>query len=164
MPISDKQREFWNTKDPSEQFDVIVFEHSRFAEPIRLVLNQYTSMIFNGEEYIPAAGKLEKPNQEADLIPTATLQFPRIHIGDIFKQYTQIISAFGWNESITMRLMEFTELDMNTPTKSWTLYVAPDGIRLSKTTVQIKATDYNPMSLNISTIYTIEEYKGLARV
>lgn len=86
MPISLSQREFWNKKNPAEEYDTIVFEHVDFKEQIRLVINQFESKFFNKKEYIPVAGKITLPEQGSDLIPKLNLQFPRATIGDEFKK------------------------------------------------------------------------------
>ncbi|MCX8607700.1 MULTISPECIES: hypothetical protein, partial [unclassified Gilliamella] len=62
----------------------------------------------------------------------------------------------------------YNELSMNKPTQRYSLYISEEGIRFNRTTVEITATDDNPMVLakprhtESNPIYTLEEYRGLA--
>lgn len=55
------------------------------------------------------------------------------------------------------------------PTMRYVLTVSEEGITFNRNTVQIVATDDNPMVLSIpfgkegNPIYTVEEYQGLSR-
>lgn len=166
MTISQEQREFFNQKNPAEEYDTITFNHPEFKNPLRIVLNQFQAFTFNGHEYIPVSAKLNLPDQGSDLTPKLTLQFSRIHVGDAFKKIINDITPFGWQEPISMIYEQYNELSMNKPINRYLLYVSEDGIRFNRDSVQVTASDDNPMILakpngESNPIYTIEEYRGL---
>lgn len=168
MTISQEQREFFTQKNPAEEFDTITFHHPEFKEPVRLVLNQFKPLTFAGNEFIPVAAKINLPDQGSELTPKLSLQFSRIHIGDEFKKIINSITPFGWQYPISMLYEQYNELSMNQPTQRYSLYVSEEGIKFNRTTVEISATDDNPMVLSkprnteSNPIYTLEEYRGLA--
>lgn len=164
MPVTQSQREFWTTKNPAREYDVVIFEHYEFEQPVRLVLNEHKIQIFQGKEFIPVAAKLSKPEQGGDPISSVSIQFSRIHVGDKFKEVIRKITPFGWAKPIKMIVQQYSELDMNNPSQHWQLFVAEDGVRFNRNSVDIKASDDNPMIMNVSSIYTIEDYPGLARL
>lgn len=51
---------------------------------------------------------------------------------------------------------------MNSPIQDWTLYVTEDGIRISRDTLEVQASDDNPMILNMSQVYDLDRYPGLS--
>lgn len=165
MTISDEQRAFFNQKNPSRIYDTVKFTHSEFSEPVRLLLNQHQSMMFNDEEYLPVSAKLTLPSQGENLTPEATVSFSRIYIGDEFKKVINQISPFGWQEPIKMILNQYSELSKQ-PQLSYTLYVNESGIKFNSQTVEVTASYDNPMLLALPygsnvPIYTTEQYKGL---
>lgn len=168
MPISQEQREFFTQKNPAEEYDTVTFNHSEFREPVRLVLNQFKPIVFGSNEYIPVAAKINLPDQGSELTPKLTIQFSRIYVGDEFKKIINSISPFGWQEPISMTYEQYNELSMDKPTQRYALYVSESGVRFNRTTVEISASDDNPMILakprntESNPIYTLEEYRGLA--
>lgn len=167
MSISQEQREFFTQKNPAEEYDTIIFNHPEFSQPVRLVLNQFKPFIFGGNEYIPVAAKVNYPSQGNDLIPKLTLQFSRIYVGDEFKKIINSITPFGWQKPISMVYEQYNALSMDKPTSRYSLYVTKNGIRFNRTSVQVTASDDNPMILakphyESNPIYTLEEYRGLA--
>ncbi|MCX8602418.1 MULTISPECIES: hypothetical protein [unclassified Gilliamella] len=168
MTISQEQREFFTQKNPAEEFDTITFNHPEFKAPLRLVLNQFRSLVFAGNEFIPVAAKIKLPDQGSDLMPKLSLQFSRIHVGDEFKKIINSITPFGWQEPISMIYEQYNELSMNKPVNRYSLYVSEDGVRFNRSTIQVTACDDNPMVLSkprnteSNPIYTLEEYRGLA--
>ena len=169
MAVSDEQREFWNQKNPAEEYDTITFEHVDFKDPIRLVINQFEIKKFNGYKYIPVSGKISLPEQGSDLVPKLSLQFPRVVVGDEFKKAINSITIAGWRSPIYLIYEKYNELSMNAPTMRYVLTVSDDGVSFNRNTVQITATDDNPMTLGIpfgregNPIYTIAEYPGLSQ-
>lgn len=166
MTISEEQREFFTQKNPAEVYDTITFNHSEFKEPVRLVLNQHKPLVFAGNEFIPVAAKLDLPSQSDESAPRVTVQFSRAHVGDEFKKIINSISAFGWQEPITMLCEQYTELSMSVPVHKFKLYVTEDGIKFNRTGVEVTASDDNSMTLGLGNangkpIYTTEEYRGL---
>jgi hypothetical protein len=107
---------------------------------------------------------LQKPEQGKDPISTASVKFSRPVVGDEFKEVIGKLNPFDWFTPITIRLQQFTELNMSVPIQDWTLYVTEDGVRINPTTIQIQASDDNPMILNTSQVYDIERYPGLAYI
>lgn len=170
MTISQEQREFFNQKNPAEDYDTITFNHPEFKTPVRLILNQFKPLIFAGNEFIPVAAKINLPDQGTDLIPKLTLQFSRIHIGDEFKKVINSITPFGWQDPISMIYEKYNELSMNKPINRYSLYVSEDGVRFNRNSIQVTACDDNPMilakprSMESNPIYTVEEYRGLTNV
>lgn len=164
MPVSDSQRAFWSQKSPAAEFDTVTFEHPAFSEPIRLVANVYSDMTFGRLLYRACAMTLQKPEQGKDPISTASVKFSRPVVGDEFKEVIGKLNPFDWFTPITIRLQQFTELNMSVPIQDWTLYVTEDGVRINPTTIQIQASDDNPMILNTSQVYDIERYPGLAYI
>lgn len=168
MTISQEQREFFTQKNPAEEFDTITFHHPEFKEPVRLVLNQFKPLTFAGNEFIPVAAKINLPDQGSELTPKLSLQFSRIHIGDEFKKIINSITPFGWQHPISMLYEQYNELSIDKPTQRYSLYVSEEGVKFNRTTVEISATDDNPMVLSkprnteSNPIYTLEEYRGLA--
>ena len=67
-----------------------------------------------------------------------------------------------------MTYEQYNELSMDKPTQRYALYVSESGVRFNRTTVEISASDDNPMILakprntESNPIYTLEEYRGLA--
>lgn len=168
MTISQEQREFFTQKNPAEEYDTITFNHPEFKEPVRLVLNQFKPLTFGGNEFIPVAAKINLPDQGSELTPKLSLQFSRINIGDEFKKVINSITPFGWQYPISMLYEQYNELSIDKSTQRYSLYVSEEGIKFNRTTVEISATDDNPMVLSkprnteSNPIYTLEEYRGLA--
>ena len=114
----------------------------------------------------PVAAKVNYPSQGNDLIPKLTLQFSRIYVGDEFKKIINSITPFGWQKPISMVYEQYNALSMDKPTNRYSLYVTENGIRFNRTSVQVTASDDNPMILakphyESNPIYTLEEYRGL---
>lgn len=161
MPASDTQRAYWSQKNPSAEYDTITFTHPAFDEPIRLVANVYSDQTFNGQVYRACSMELKKPEQGKDPISSIDIKFSRPVIGDEFKTTISKLDPFDWFTPISMTLMQFTEIDRINPQQGWTLFVSEDGIRINKDTIQIKASDDNPMILNSSQLYDTDRYPSL---
>ena len=161
MPVSNAQREYWTQKNPSNEYDTITFIHPAFDEPIRLVANEFNDQEFNGLIYRACAMEIKKPEQGKDPISSIDIKFPRPYVGDEFDRAISKLDPFDWLTSITMQLMMFTEMDRVNPTQNWTVFVSENGISTNKGTVQVKASDDNPMILNSSQTYETDRYPSL---
>lgn len=163
MPVSDEQRAFWSTKNPAAEYETVTFTHPEIGA-VRLVANCYFSQTFSGEEFTPVAARVKKPQQGRDPVASITIEFPRAVVGDQFNQWVKSISAVGWFTPVEFHYRLFTELNRDTPQQEWRLWVTEEGIATNRQSVRITASDDNPMMLGVSTIYTVEEFPGLASV
>lgn len=169
MPVNLSQREFWTQKNPAEEFNTVTFDHPHFSEPIRLVLNKHEPKTLGGKVFKPVAGELNLPAQGSELIPKLDLRFSRVQIGDEFKQVINDMSPFDWQEkSVSVTFESYNSLSTDKPMHRYRLYTPESGIKFNRTTVQISATDDNPMILavprnGINPVYTVEEYPGLKK-
>ncbi|WP_330983608.1 MULTISPECIES: DUF1833 family protein [Enterobacterales] len=161
MPVSDAQREFWSTKNPAADYDVVVISHPAFDGPIRLVANVYEDITINGAVYTACAMEIDKPEQGRDPISSATIKFSRINVGDQFKVYIRSLDGYDWMTPVSVLLQHYTEQNTTTPDQSWGLFVGEEGVRVTPDYVTLQATDDNPMTMNSSIIYDIDRYPGL---
>lgn len=165
MPVTDEQRAFWSQKNPAAEFDTVTFTHPAFKEPIRLVANVFSDMTFNGNTYRACSMEIDKPEQGKDPVSSVGVRFSRPLVGDEFKAIIRAMDPFDWLAApITLCLQQFTEDDPNNPIQNWSLYVTEDGIRISRDTLQVQASDDNPMILNMSQIYDLDRYPSLAYI
>lgn len=162
MPVTDEQRAFWSQKNPAAEFDTITFHHPAFVSPVRLVANVFSDMTFAGNVYRACSMEVKKPEQGKDPISSIDVKFARPVVGDEFKAIIRSLDPFDWMTPITLQLMQFTELNTETPIQNWSLFVTEDGVRVSRDSLSVQASDDNPMILNVSQIYTLESYPGLA--
>lgn len=164
MPVSDEQRAFWSQKKPAAEYDTITFTHPALSEPVTLVANVFSDQVFNGVTYQACSMKIDKPEQGKDPVSSIGCQFARPHVGDEFKSILRQLDPFDWMTPITMQLMQFTDDDRVNPIQNWSLFVTEDGIRVSRDNIQVQASDDNPMILNMSQLYDLDRYPGLAYV
>lgn len=164
MPVTDEQRAFWSQKNPAAEFDTITFNHPAFSEPVRLVANVFTDMVFASKTYRACSMELSKPEQGKDPVSSIGAKFARPQVGDEFKSIIRQLDPFDWLTPITLQLMAFSENDLNNPLQNWTLFITEDGVRLSRDTIQVQASDDNPMVMNTSQRYDLDNYPGLAYV
>ncbi|EAO3019246.1 hypothetical protein FRN05_17420 [Salmonella enterica subsp. enterica] len=165
MPVTNEQRAFWSQKNPAAEFDTVTFSHPAFSAPVRLVANVYSDMMFNGNVYRACSMEVDKPEQGKDPVSSIGVKFSRPQVGDEFKSIIRAMDPFDWLAApITLQLQQFTEDEPNAALQDWTLYVTEDGIRISRDTLQIQASDDNPMILNMSQVYDLERYPGLAYI
>lgn len=119
-------------------------------------------MTFAGNVYRACSMEVKKPEQGKDPISSIDVKFARPVVGDEFKAIIRSLDPFDWMTPITLQLMQFTELNTETPIQNWSLFVTEDGVRVSRDSLSVQASDDNPMILNVSQIYTLESYPGLA--
>ncbi|WP_392562477.1 DUF1833 family protein [Orbus sturtevantii] len=161
--ITKEQREFFATKNPAREFETIVIEHVDFIEPVRLVFNQFVPYTFGGNEYIPVAGKVTKPDQGSEPNPNITLQFSRIHVGDKLNEYIKAVN--NWQEPFYVSFEQYSELDMTTPSVAYhKLNILKNGIRMNRNNVTISCGYDNPMTKGGVECYRIEVFPWLQRL
>lgn len=161
--ISDEQRKYWTQKNPAVEWDTITFNHPKFDNPVRLVLNCFDEQVFQGEIYTPVAAELQKPEQSKDPVYDATVSFPRSYVIEEVEELLAKLDPFDQMTEIEMLLMSFSDEDRETPFQKWMLYVEEDGIRTGPDTIQITAGDDNPNIRSYYKLYTPDEdnYPGL---
>jgi len=158
MPDS---RQFWTQKNPERQFQTVVFDHQDFAQPIRLVANEYTTQNFGGFTYTPVSMSRKEPEQSSDPVASASVTFPRAVVGDAFNDAIASITPSGWLSPITAEIATYWDSDRVNPSKYWLLYVDNNGITLNSTSISIKLSDENPMIRSVSVLYDVSVFTGL---
>ena len=152
---------FWSTKSPLPEFHAITFSHPAMAVPFRLVANQFAAVTLAGHVHTPAPMTIKPPDQSSDAQPRMTLAFPRQVVGREFKRQLAIIVASGSREPITVTYAIYLG-DTDAPQLSWDLYVSESsGITFSAESVQVVATDSNPMRRAVAPIYDPAVFTGL---
>ena len=154
-------RKFWTRKDPELEWSTISFNHHSWSSPIRLVLNTFNSEIFGGETYIPCAANLTRPDQGADPVADASVSFSRALVGDEFKKALGQITGGGWLSPITCVISTWWDSDRVTPSRSWDLFVAEDGITMNRESVTVSLSDSNPMVRSVAVLYDPAVFTGL---
>lgn len=155
------KRTFWSTKSPLPEFHAITFTHLAFGEPIRLVANQFEDILLGGEAYTPAPMTVQAPEQKGDARPRMQIAFPRAIVGEQFKRKLALVTASGSREPIAVTYAIYLG-DTDAPQVSWDLYVADQsGVTFSNASVQVTATDDNPMRRAVAVIYDPAVFTGL---
>ena len=157
--------QFWAQKSSLPEYLTVTFEHPEMGEPIRLVADQFAPVTINGNEYTPAPMAITPPEQTNDPIAKLRVSFPRAVVGREFKRRLKQISAGGRLTPIGVTYSHWIGSDLSAPVSSWLLYVDREaGIVFSPDTVQVTATDDNPLRLNCSEIYDPAVWTGLLQV
>lgn len=152
---------YWSTKSPLPEWHAITFEHPAFEAPFRLVANQFAEVTLGGQVHTPAPMTIKPPDQAADGQPKLTMAFPRQVVGREFKRQLALITAAGSREPITVTYEVYLG-DTVTPEMSWVLYAAEaGGVQFSVDTVQVTATDDNPLRRSVAVIYDPSVFTGL---
>lgn len=152
---------YWSTKSPLPEWHSITFEHPEFEAPFRLVANQFADVTLGGEVHTPAPMRIKPPDQVADGQPKLTMAFPRQVVGREFKRQLSLITAAGSREPIQVTYAVYLG-DTAAPEMSWVLYVADaGGVQFGAETVQVTATDDNPMRRAVAPIYDPSVFTGL---
>lgn len=155
--------EFWATKSKRPEYLVVIFEHPEFEDAIRLVADQFAPVTLGGHACTPVAMQVAPPEQTAEPVAKLKVTFPRVVVGREFKRRLREITSAGRLSPITVTYQHFIGTDLAIPAMSWVLYVAKDGgIVFTTDSVQVTATDVNPMRLSASEIYDPTVYTGLA--
>jgi len=151
--------EFWATKSPLPEYHTITFNHPNFAGPIRLVANQFDAVSLGGNDYQPAPMTIKPPDQTSGNQAKLNLAFPRQVVGREFKKQLALIGAS--REPITVNYSVYLD-DLITPALSWNLYASDTGgITFGADSVQVSATDDNPMRRRVAPVYDPTVYTGL---
>jgi hypothetical protein len=152
---------FWSTKSPLPEWHAIVFNNPAFDAPFRLVANQFAPVELGGIEHQPVPMTIEPPEQAADNQPRLRIAFPRQVVGREFKRQLRLIRAAGSREPITVTYSVYLG-DRDAPELSWELYASDTGgIQFGPSTVQVTASDDNPMRRKVAPIYEPAEFTGL---
>lgn len=151
--------EFWATKSPLPEFHSITFSHPAFEAPIRLVANQFAAVTLGGFAHQPAPMTIKPPDQTGNAQAKLSMAFPRQVVGCEFKRQLKLTA--GSREPITVRYALYLD-DLATPALTWNLYVSEaGGVTFTGDSVQVVATDSNPMRLSAAVIYDPSVYTGL---
>lgn len=153
------KRTFWSSKSPLAEFHAITFDHPSFGGPIRLVANQFEEVTLGGNVHTPAPMTVQPPEQKGDSRPRMQIVFPRAVVGEEFKRKLALVT--GSREPIAVSYAIFLG-DTDAPQVSWDLYVADQsGVTFSNSSVQVTATDDNPMRRAVGVIYDPAVFTGL---
>ena len=158
------KRVFWASKSPLPEFHTITFTHPSFDAPFRLVANQFAEVTLGGYVHTPAGMTIRPPEQRSDTPPRLPLSFPRQVVGREFKAQMRKVYASGSRQPISVTYAIYLG-GTDSPQVTWQLYVAEQGgIQFTRESVQIIATDDNPMRRNVALIYDPAVFTGLAIV
>jgi len=151
--------EFWATKSPLPEFHSITFSHPSFEAPIRLVANQFAAVTLGGFAHTPAPMTIKPPDQTGSAQAKLSLAFPRQVVGREFKRQLKLTA--GSRAPITVRYAVYLD-DLATPALTWNLYVSDaGGVTFTADSVQVAATDDNPMRRQAAQIYDPSVFTGL---
>jgi protein involved in polysaccharide export with SLBB domain len=153
------KEEFWATKSPLPEFHSITFSHPSFAASIRLVANQFAAVTLGGYVHTPAPMTIKPPDQTGNAQAKLSMAFPRQVVGREFKRQLKLTA--GSRVPITVRYAVYLD-DLATPALTWNLYVSDaGGVSFTAESVQVVATDDNPMRRSAAVIYDPSVYTGL---
>lgn len=152
---------FWSTKSPLAEFHAVTFTHPAMTESFRLVANQFAPVTLSGLVYTPAPMTIKPPDQKSDAQSRMTMAFPRQVVGREFKRELARVVDSGSREPIRVTYSVYlgaTDL----PQLTWEMYVADAaGIQFNAESVQVTATDSNPMRQGVGVIYDPAVFTGL---
>jgi hypothetical protein len=155
------KRVFWTTKSPLAEYHGITFNHPSFEAPIRLVANQYEEVTLGGEVFKPVSMTIKAPEQTSDSQPKMTLSFPRPVVGREFKRQLALITGSTTIDPITVEYSVYLG-NVDTPSVTWSLYIGDQaGVAFTPDSVQVTASDDNPMRRSVAPIYDPAEFTGL---
>lgn len=156
------KRTFWSTKSPLPEFHAVVFEHEAFDTPFRLVANQFEEVTLGGFVHTPAPMTVKDPDQAGnEAQPRLTITFPRQVVGRQFKQQLALIKASGSRAPIKVTHAVYLGAT-DAPQLTWVLYASDsNGVLFKADTVQVTATDDNPMRRAVAPIYDPAVFTGL---
>lgn len=158
------RREFWATKATVPVWHAVVFSHPALAAPFRLVANQFEPVTLSGQEHTPVPMSVQPPENASNAPPKLVVSFPRQVVGREFKRQMAVIAASGSREPIEVTLAVYYG-DTSAPETTWSLYVAEQGgIAFGRDTVQVTASDDNPMRRSVALIYEPQTFTGLVQL
>lgn len=161
---SQAQREYW-AKRPANaiKYMTVEFSHPDFGF-IRLVANQFSDKQFNvdGTMQTFQAVSMEVPevtNQSVDDTRAGAIIFGRIGV-EVRKKLMQITPLRSMTNPITVKLRQYED---GANIYERRLYVARDGISISRDNVNVRLSVDNPTKLsNEQAFYNVETWIGLA--
>ena len=159
--VTATDRKFWAQKHPQQEWETIKITHPDLATPVRIVGKAFTEQTFGGEVYIPCAMTRRDPQQDGDLVPTASVTFPRALIGDALAEAIKQITPSGWLTPFSATLATWWDSNRATPSKSWDLFIPENGISMNSESVTISFSDDNPMVRSVSLLYDTSVFTGL---
>lgn len=154
-------RKFWAQKNPQQEWETLKISHPDLASPVRLVGNAFTQKTFGGEVYTPCSMTRRDPQQDSDLVPTASVTFPRALIGDALAEAIKQITPAGWLTPFSATVATWWDSDRASPSKRWDLYIKENGITMNSESVTISLSDDNPMVRSVSLLYDTSVFTGL---
>lgn len=155
------KRKFWSSKSPLPEYHGITFDHPAFGGAIRLVANQFDSVTLGGNVHTPAPMTVQPPEQKGDTRPRLQIVFPRAIVGQEFKRKLALVAESGLLTPVTVNYDIYLG-DTDVPQMSWDLYIADQsGVTFSNSSVQVTATDDNPMRHAVGVIYDPAVFTGL---
>ena len=159
--VTATDRKFWAQKNPQQEWETLKISHPDLADDVRLVGNAFTQQTFGGEIYIPCAMTRRDPQQDGDLVPTASVTFPRALIGDALAEAIKQITPAGWLTPFSATVATWWDSDRTSPSKQWDLYIKENGISMNSESVTISLSDDNPMVRSVSLLYDTSVFTGL---
>lgn len=155
-------RTFWTTKSPLPEFHTVTFDHAAFVDPFRLVANKFAPVTLGGQVYRPAPMTVKPPDQSGDGQAKLSLAFPRAVVGRDFKRALALVTASGSREPITVLYAVFLD-NLTTPALTWELFVSEaGGVTFTTDSVQVTASDDNPLRRAVAPVYDPATFTGLA--
>lgn len=155
------KRVFWSTKSPEPEFHAVVFDHPAFDGVFRLVANQFEEVTLGGFVHTPAPMTIKPPEQSGTVQPRLTLSLPRQVVGREFKRQLKLVELSGSRAPIALTYSIYCG-DTDAPQVTWTLYVSDQsGVQFNADTVQVTASDDNPMRRFAAPIYDPSIFTGL---
>ena len=159
--VTATDRKFWSQKNPEQEWETLKISHPDLADDVRLVGNAFTQQTFGGEVYIPCSMTRRDPQQDGDLVPTASVTFPRALVGDALAEAIKQITPAGWLTPFSATVATWWDSDRTSPSKQWDLYIKENGITMNSESVTISLSDDNPMVRSVSLLYDTSVFTGL---
>ncbi|MEL5331710.1 DUF1833 family protein [Serratia ureilytica] len=150
-------REFQSQRPNRIIYDTMTFSHPSFGV-LRLVANQIYPKTFAGQVFSPCRMEVAESQQSSTPVINSTVKFGRL--AQDFKQQLKLWRAHSRITPISATYKRFDAADMNTPLKSWTLFVKDAS--LDEADVTCSLTLQNPLNNNIGFLYNTTEFPGLA--
>lgn len=155
------KKEFWTTKVNKPEYFTVDYYHPDFGY-YRLVDHQFNVVKLGGNDYIPCSMKINPPEISKDPVSSFSVSFSRYVVGRELKKALNKVSTAGKFIPIKATYTHWIGPSIDDIAFTIDLWVSDKGgIVFGKESVTIKASDDNPMRLDISSIFTIEDFTGL---